>query len=239
MAETYFTLPPFSRKALSNFWSKVVVRTTDECWQWTAAKDKDGYGGFGVNKNGTKIRAHRIAYCLAFGAFPARLFVLHSCDNPSCVNSQHLFLGTARDNSSDMVAKGRQAKGDKSSVKLHPEMLHRGDDHWTHRHPEKLARGDRSGSRTHPEKVPRGENCVFKLRPEISEKAYAYLREHPEVRAKGERNGGAKLKETQVKEIRHRFAQGDITKKQLAREYNVGESTVGRIIKRTHWTHII
>ena len=77
----------------------------DGCWNWEAYKDRDGYGRI-VNA-GKKRGAHRIAYQLYVGEIPDELQVLHRCDNPSCVNPAHLFLGTVADNMHDCMNKGR------------------------------------------------------------------------------------------------------------------------------------
>jgi len=79
------------------------------CIEWQGSKDKDGYGTFRSGKRDHK--AHRFAYEKAFGIIPKGMLVCHTCDNPSCCNPEHLFLGTPRDNSNDCVNKGRQAKG--------------------------------------------------------------------------------------------------------------------------------
>lgn len=86
------------------FWAKVDQRGKDECWPWTACRLPRGYGRFGVDRR--VELAHRVAMFLQTGAWPS-LWVLHRCDNPPCVNPEHLFLGTASDNSIDMHAKGR------------------------------------------------------------------------------------------------------------------------------------
>lgn len=86
------------------FWSK--VSKTQSCWVWTASKNADGYGSFAISR--VTHRAHRVAWILTNGEIPDGLQVLHRCDNPSCVNPDHLFLGTVRDNSRDMITKGRQ-----------------------------------------------------------------------------------------------------------------------------------
>ncbi len=88
------------------FWSKVKRHSPTECWEWTGAKTKR-YGRFlfmGANR-----RAHRVCWQLERGPIPGNLLVLHRCDNPSCVNPDHLWLGTDGDNVADMVAKGRHA----------------------------------------------------------------------------------------------------------------------------------
>jgi hypothetical protein len=90
------------------FWSKVDYDKAG-CWLWTASLNEWGYGWFGVY-DGERWRmrgAHRVAYELAFGPIPEGLRVLHTCDDPRCVNPEHLFLGDQFDNMRDMAAKGR------------------------------------------------------------------------------------------------------------------------------------
>lgn len=91
------------------FWRK--VGKTDDCWYWIAAKSPKGYGNLW---NGNRVEhAHRVAYKLFIGPIPDGLFVCHTCDEPSCVNPAHLFLGTNEDNQRDASRKGRTAAGTK------------------------------------------------------------------------------------------------------------------------------
>lgn len=85
------------------FWPK--VEKTEKCWIWKAAISGSGYGNFSVG--GKIFSAHRIAWELTYGSIPKEIFVLHSCDVQNCVRPDHLFLGTSKDNTQDMILKGR------------------------------------------------------------------------------------------------------------------------------------
>src|ERR1035437_1138830 len=104
---------------VESFWNKVdkingPIHPYDpemkQCWLWTGYKTSKGYG-----RRSTKISderfTHRISWILNNDPIPESIKVLHTCDNPSCVNPSHLFLGTIEDNTQDMVNKNRQAKG--------------------------------------------------------------------------------------------------------------------------------
>ena len=84
------------------------------CWIWTGAVDKDGYGRPSVERT-RRVRAPRISWAWAHGEIPKGKWVLHRCDNPPCVNPDHLFLGTAKDNAQDALAKGRNYVGSKNA----------------------------------------------------------------------------------------------------------------------------
>lgn len=113
--------------ALELFWQK--VDKTEDCWEWTASKNKQGYGIFG--HQGQTWLAHRLSYKLS-NMLPDGVKVLHRCDNPPCVNPDHLFLGTQKDNIKDMAAKGRHA----GQKKTHCPQGHEYSDSNTYRSPD-------------------------------------------------------------------------------------------------------
>lgn len=101
------TLITFGLTLEERFWNKVKKGKLRECWPWTAATDKDGYGIFGTEST-TAAKAHRVAYQLKYGVDPGLLKVLHRCDNPPCVNPRHLYMGTPMDNMQDKIMRGRE-----------------------------------------------------------------------------------------------------------------------------------
>lgn len=124
----------------NRFWKH--VKANGDCLEWASSKNHNGYGRFGLNNK--VIRAHRMSWILAHGEIPGGLLVLHRCDNRSCVNPNHLFLGTAKDNTHDCMKKGRHMNmtGECNQfAKLSPEsvkyMRHL---YWAERRtPEELA----------------------------------------------------------------------------------------------------
>ena len=94
------------RSIRDRFFTKVQKATS--CWIWTGHKLKKGYGLISRGRRGeSPIQAHRLSYELHIGEIPDGMCVLHKCDNPSCVNPEHLFLGTEKDNTLDMLQKER------------------------------------------------------------------------------------------------------------------------------------
>ncbi len=91
------------------FWAKVIK--TDACWLWNGAINNMGYGMINIGNRHAKT-AHRISWLLNIGEIPPGMCVLHHCDNPKCVNPNHLFLGTQKENAIDREQKGRSPLGE-------------------------------------------------------------------------------------------------------------------------------
>lgn len=83
----------------------------DDCWLWKSNKDKDGYGTMRSGKQNK--RAHRVSYEQYVGKIPEGKFILHSCNNPACVNPNHLRIGTHKDNMKDRNNSGNYLKNEK------------------------------------------------------------------------------------------------------------------------------
>lgn len=204
---------------ITRFWNK--VDTFSDCWNWQAGKTKKGYGKFTASRR--TLAAHRVSFELSYNKIPDGICVLHHCDNPTCVNPKHLFLGTQADNVADRDYKGRQARGKKLSVAISLGQ-ERGDNHWSRRMPERVARGDRNGIRLHPECRAYGKRNGHYT--------------HPERTPRGEAAGNAKLNVEKIKMLRCEYATGNVSQDTLALKYGIAQSVVSHIIRGKNWKHV-
>ena len=110
------------QKYVDQFWSKVdQSKGPEACWPWLASHIGKGYGQCNTGKG--QGYSHRYAWTLTYGEIPDKLFVLHKCDNPTCCNPAHLWLGTCKDNLQDCSRKKR------FFAQLHPDKMPRGASH--------------------------------------------------------------------------------------------------------------
>ena len=98
------------------FWARVEINLLNGCWEWQGPRTTFGHGTFARLIDGER-NTHRISYRLCVGAIPPNKWVLHKCDNPPCVNPNHLYLGTRLDNARDRTVRGRGG-----SEKIHGEL---------------------------------------------------------------------------------------------------------------------
>lgn len=116
-----------------DFWSKVDKTPgygpKGECWKWIGPTNNHRYGQIWIGRGSSrqKCLSHRLIHKW-FGQLRVRDYVLHRCDNSSCVNPLHLYVGTKKENSQDMVKKGRSAVGDRNGSKTCPESICRGEE---------------------------------------------------------------------------------------------------------------
>lgn len=136
------------------------------------------------------------------------LIVCHHCDIRSCCNPAHLFTGSQKDNIQDALSKGRMATGERNG---------------SHTMPERRPTGLRNGAYTNPGRRPRGDSHGIRKNPAL---------------VTGENNPRAKVTESEVSEMRARYAAGDATYSSLQNEYGIGKTTVGHIIAKRSWKHV-
>lgn len=204
----------------------------DGCWTWKGYKRPGGYGEayFGSKPNRERVLAHRLAWMVEYGD-PGDLVVCHHCDNPSCVNPRHLFLGTRVDNNADRDAKERQAKGERNGSRLTEAQV-------------VAIRADPRTNREVALQYGVQESAISNIRLRKAWKHVApldtdcdpaiWLDAARATHVRGEKAGRAKLTEDDVREIR--ASRDGCTK--LARKYGVSERAILDITNGKSWKHV-
>ena len=130
MAKAYRTIPHVSESDKQKFLDRIEIDEQTGCHNWTGNTSSQGYGLLRID--GEKYLASRISYAIYHGEFPAEFCCCHHCDNPKCVNPEHLFLGTHADNMTDKTKKGRgnQPRGENHWSKTQPLLIPRGANHY-------------------------------------------------------------------------------------------------------------
>lgn len=247
MPAEYATLPEPSPQDIERFWSK--VQKTDGCWLWIGTHRHDKYGQFWIQRRA--VVAHRLALFIETGVQPGNLETCHHCDNPPCVRPDHLFLGTALDNSRDCVQKGRQAKGPAG-----PDAIRkRGSENSQARLTDDLVRqiatdygaGEHTftslGKKYGVSNVTIGLIVTGKAWKQVDRVVYQppeghFSETHPECLERGVERYNAKLTEEDVLWAREIHASGQMGLGKIARFLRLSKSTVYAIIKRKRWKHI-
>lgn len=218
------------------------------CWNWTRRSKQRGYGVAYFGKE--RWLAHRAAYTLAKGAIPEGMSVCHSCDNPACINPDHLWLGTHKENMHDSIKKGRSRK----------PPVHVGEDHWRHKYPEMVERGE-----DNPNAIKSDEEVIALRRDYVSGvplatlfKRYSVTKssihdytsgrswkhllgvddsptlEQLKAECARRRRNNARLSKEIADVIRRRIKAGE-TQRALASEYGVHNATINDIHKNKIW----
>ena len=195
---------------------------------WIAGKTGSGYGVLTINYKA--ISVHRFSYELHFGPIPKGRFVCHHCDNPACVNPDHLFLGTPKDNMHDMIAKNRQ-------VRTVPPIFH-DENHpkskltWTQVNVMRslYATGNYSVTELALKFGTTKSNAHLIIKWRAWRTEHSPPPEYP---------GRDKLTEDDVRAIRSEYASGNVLQRELADRYNVNPSLISQIVNRKRWAHII
>lgn len=246
MSKAHRKIPALTAKDVARFWSKVRRGEPDECWDWTDTPDRGGYGRFKIG--GITYRAGRVAYLLGHGVDPFPLLVCHSCDRPPCSNPAHLFAGTDKDNLQDCKAKGRlnTAAGEKHGSKTQPWSRAKGESvcgakltadevieirRRFHDGESQQSIADSFGiTREGVGRVTQGKTWKHVGGPVI-------ICDNERQGRKGEASCRAKLRVTDVQQIRKAYAigRGYAT---LAREYRVTKENIAAIVKRRTWKHV-
>lgn len=207
-------------------WPRLIAKAVvveSGCWEWQAATRSNGYGAFGVMKDGRHVvrGAHVVAYALANGVELPESCVLHRCDNRCCINPDHLFLGTQRDNIDDMRSKGRHCYG----VRRNNAALKDSSVAF-------IRSAYRDETHTNAQL-----SDIFGVSPQVVS-SVAYGRTWRHVPGSLHSVSRSKLDERSVKEIRALHAAGRRTK-DLAASYGVSTSTISNIIAGRKWRHAV
>jgi hypothetical protein len=207
------------------------------CWEWQAYKDKKGYGGFGVMHKRVE-RAHRYSYRNFRGSIPVGMCVLHACDNPSCVNPAHLWLGTDLDNATDRDAKGRRRSPtwERHGTHTHPESFPRGEAHHKAKINNRIVRDIRKwaiAGVSYPEISARVGLCQ---RVTSAIARGQYWKHVPGPVAETHKRG---LPDDTIRAIRILYVEKQWSQQRIADKFKVNQTLVGFIVRGVYYKDVV
>jgi len=211
------------------FWENVCPQENG-CWLWMRARC-EARGGYGiVNFNKKMWKAHRLAWFLTHGPIPEGKYVLHSCDNPPCVNPAHLRVGTQSDNMQDMHARGRHPSPGQPSGERHAMAKLRDEEVRTIH--QRLKEGEKQTDLALEYGVSIGTIGFI-----AAGRTWGNLGLGALGRRLGSKRPGAKLTEQDIPTILNHLRKGE-TMKKVAEDFGVGRSTIYSIWHGLKWKHV-
>ena len=236
MAKPCKPIPTLSEDDKQRFFSKIKISGPDDCHEWGFCQNGYGYGVWRLRR--VTYISTRISYFISTGVQPGNLRVCHRCDNPGCCNPKHLFLGTSKDNSQDMVKKGRSRRGSSHSGSILTE-----DD------VSKIRELHAIGELTQQQIADRFNVTNGSVSQIILCKTWRHTirpEDLDEVKSRrekgnlfdGENHSQAILKNEDVLRIREMHAAGGVTQIHLGKTFGVSRTTIWGIINRTRWKHV-
>lgn len=234
----HLPIPSLDKTQQSRFWSSAdLTANKNLCWEWKR-KREGRYATFYLK--GREYKAPRVAYSIFYGKDPSDLLICHKCDNPNCINPNHLFLGTEKDNSDDKIAKGREVfvKGESHPMsKLSDEDVVRIKYLCSHGASSTVVGKEYGIGMTQVRRIVNGDSWKH-----LHDKASVSTDSIDRYKTKGDwavgsRHGHSRMTEGIVLAMRADHKNG-LSVGDIAKKYNIHQSGASRIINRDRWKHI-